>query len=96
LLKNISEALRLMGVNDVEIKKRIIQATPAHSAVLGWRSMDELFGKGQLTREEPFDGAAAHETVLLCYSSGTTSKSKGVEASAYIWSLITAEDLICP
>ncbi|KAF8517346.1 AMP binding protein [Gautieria morchelliformis] len=81
LLNNTSEALRLMGVSDVEIKERIIQAAPAHSAVPGWRSMDELFGKGQLTREEPFDGAAAHETVLLCYSSGTTSKSKGVELS---------------
>lgn len=71
-----------MDVDDAEAKKRIIQATPAGMSIPGWRCVDDLLGKGQLDREEPFDGAAAHETAFLCYSSGTTSKSKGVEVSA--------------
>ncbi|KAF8525315.1 hypothetical protein JB92DRAFT_3087310 [Gautieria morchelliformis] len=79
-----------MGVSDTEAKNRIIQAAPAGSAIPGWRFMDEFLGKGQLTKQEPFDGVAAHETALLCYSSGTTSKSRGVEAtsclSCVLWS----------
>ena len=73
-----------MNVSDAEAKKRIIQAVSVGSAVPGWRCMNDLLGRGQLDSEEPFDSATAHETVFLCYSSGTTSKSKGVEVSAHI------------
>ena len=41
--------------------------------------MSELMSKGGLEREERFDGERAGETALLCYSSGTTGKPKGVE-----------------
>ena len=78
-----------MNVNDVEAKERMIQAAPGGSAFSGWRCMDELLGRGQLESEEPFDGAAAYKTVLLCYSSGTTSKSKGVEVSSHVHLILT-------
>lgn len=82
LLNNAVETLKLMKVNDVDIRKRIILAGPpsSYSGIeKGWLHFAELLGKGQLEKEEPFDDEATNETVLLCYSSGTTSKSKGVE-----------------
>ncbi|KAK0441851.1 AMP binding protein [Armillaria borealis] len=43
--------------------------------------MEDLLGIGSLEEEEKFDGERAHETALLCYSSGTTGKPKGVETT---------------
>ncbi|KAK0239832.1 AMP binding protein [Armillaria nabsnona] len=43
--------------------------------------MEDLLGIGSLEEEEKFDGDRAHETALLCYSSGTTGKPKGVETT---------------
>ncbi|KAK0463817.1 AMP binding protein [Desarmillaria tabescens] len=43
--------------------------------------MEDLLGIGSLEGEEKFDGKRAHETALLCYSSGTTGKPKGVETT---------------
>jgi 4-coumarate--CoA ligase len=40
---------------------------------------DSLLRGGKLQEEEKFDGDLADETVYLCYSSGTTGLSKGVE-----------------
>jgi hypothetical protein len=36
--------------------------------------MEELLQVGVLKQEELFDGDQAHETAMLCYSSGTTGK----------------------
>ncbi|KAF7319145.1 AMP binding protein [Mycena chlorophos] len=41
----------------------------------------DLLALGTLEKEESFDGVADKETVLLCYSSGTTGKPKGVETT---------------
>ncbi|KAK0503575.1 AMP binding protein [Armillaria luteobubalina] len=43
--------------------------------------MEDLLGFGSLEEEEKFDGERALETALLCYSSGTTGKPKGVETT---------------
>lgn len=79
-----------MNVSEADIKRRIILAGPPSSyasVVEGeWRRMDDLLGQGQLEKEESFDGDAAHETVFLCYSSGTTSRSKGVEVRLQFYS----------
>ena len=72
-----------MKVSDADIKKRIILAgmpsQTADSKFKDYKRYDELLGKGQLEKEENFDGPASHDTLMICYSSGTTSKSKGVE-----------------
>jgi long-subunit acyl-CoA synthetase (AMP-forming) len=74
-----------MKISEPEIKKRIILIGPPASLARvqysGWKRYDDLLGKGQLKKEEAFEAGASHETALLCYSSGTTSKSKGVEVS---------------
>jgi 4-coumarate--CoA ligase len=41
--------------------------------------IEDLLRVGTLKEEAKFDGPLANETVLLCYSSGTTGKPKGVE-----------------
>ncbi|KAJ7432182.1 AMP binding protein [Mycena galericulata] len=43
--------------------------------------LGDLLSRGALAEEEKFEGSAAHETVYLCYSSGTTGKPKGVETT---------------
>ncbi|KAL5527262.1 hypothetical protein ACEPAG_6053 [Sanghuangporus baumii] len=47
----------------------------------GFNQMEDLLGAGRLENEERFDGPLANETALLCYSSGTTGKPKGVETT---------------
>ncbi|KAJ7912038.1 AMP binding protein [Mycena leptocephala] len=47
----------------------------------GMLTLHDLLVRGKLEREEQFNGALARETVYLCYSSGTTGKPKGVEAT---------------
>ncbi|KAJ8514441.1 hypothetical protein ONZ45_g7997 [Pleurotus djamor] len=47
----------------------------------GLLTLDVLFKMGTLQSEERFDGPDAQETALLCYSSGTTGKPKGVMTS---------------
>ncbi|KAF8586536.1 AMP binding protein [Ramaria rubella] len=83
LLETVRESMKQMKVSDAEVKKRIFLMGPMVAGLEGWQRADDLLGKGQLEKEEPSEGQAAHETVLLCYSSGTTSKPKGVELSHY-------------
>lgn len=42
---------------------------------------EDLSTRGNLPKEEPFDGQLSNETALLCYSSGTSGKPKGVEVN---------------
>lgn len=70
-------------------------AVPVHPDLSGLLKVADLLNMGSLEDEEKFDGQLAHETVYLCYSSGsclafvkyenlffnlgTTGKPKGVE-----------------
>ncbi|KAF7378255.1 4-coumarate--CoA ligase-like 7 [Mycena sanguinolenta] len=42
----------------------------------GLVTLFDLLLLGKLEKEEQFEGASAHETVFICYSSGTTGKPK--------------------
>ena len=44
---------------------------------------EDLSTRGILPKEEPFDGQLSNETALLCYSSGTSGKPKGVEVNLF-------------
>ncbi|KAF8622704.1 hypothetical protein AX15_006795 [Amanita polypyramis BW_CC] len=56
--------------------------------------MEDLLKLGTLTEEEKFDGRLAHETVYICYSSGTMGKPKGVETTHQ--NLTTVLDIVFP
>ncbi|ELU40892.1 AMP binding protein [Rhizoctonia solani AG-1 IA] len=54
---------------------------PTPKGAGGYKQLDSLLVSGKLNEEEKFDGELSDETVYLCYSSGTTGLSKGVETS---------------
>lgn len=84
--------LRELGVSEEEVARRVIilgkslrwadgpDAT-INSEASELPRWETLLGLGSLEREENFDGPLAQETALLCYSSGTTGKPKGVETT---------------
>jgi acyl-CoA synthetase (AMP-forming)/AMP-acid ligase II len=70
------------GGNGAEVARKV--------RVLG---LSDLLGHGALPEEEKFSGPQAGETLLLCYSSGTTGKPKGVEVCCSIF-LSNLADLV--
>ncbi|KAF8908005.1 AMP binding protein [Mucidula mucida] len=52
--------------------------SPASASLI---RLEDLLSLGSLQKEELFDGRDAHATAVLCYSSGTTGKPKGVETT---------------
>jgi acyl-coenzyme A synthetase/AMP-(fatty) acid ligase len=76
-----------IGLSKAEADKRIVvlgsdlrwaggPAATSRPEAAGLLSLEELFSRGTLEKEETFEGAAVHETVYLCYSSGTTGNPK--------------------
>lgn len=96
LVPSVLTMLEANGVNKEEARKRIIVmgVGDKHANAKGFIHMDDLLGKGVLSAAERFDGPLSDETVLICYSSGTTGKPKGVEViSASPYTLISHSDL---
>ncbi|KAJ6478797.1 AMP binding protein [Mycena vitilis] len=92
-----------LGVAKADADKRILvldndlrwaggtAAKPSPEAV-GLLTLEDLLARRTLQKEESFEGAAANETVFLCYSSGTTGKPKGVETTHQ--NMTTQADLV--
>ncbi|KAJ7136077.1 AMP binding protein [Mycena epipterygia] len=81
-----------LGITKEEANKRTVVLSrdlrwaggpgAARSAdAVGLLKMEDLLSRGTMEHEEKFEGSQAHETVYLCYSSGTTGKPKGVETT---------------
>ncbi|KAH9956171.1 AMP binding protein [Russula dissimulans] len=75
-----------IGVSEDEARRRLVVLDFGGNAAeiarkVGVLSLDDLLGHGALREEEKFVGSQANETLLLCYSSGTTGKPKGVETT---------------
>ena len=83
LLPSVLEMFKLLDIDLTEAQRRIIVADwgAIPLSVQGYICMSDLLGKGTLQQEESFSGELAQDTALLCYSSGTTGKPKGVEVS---------------
>ncbi|KAF8345975.1 AMP binding protein [Amanita rubescens] len=86
------ETLQNLGLTDDQADRKIVvlgssldwaggPAAPRKAEAAGLLHMEDLLKLGSLTEGERFDGRLAHETVYLCYSSGTTGKPKGVETT---------------
>jgi 4-coumarate--CoA ligase len=84
------EMFKGLGLTQADAEKRVILLTkslawaggPSTSEnTNGLVTFEQLLSLGVLQEEERFDGQAAQETVLLCYSSGTSGQPKGVETT---------------
>lgn len=57
---------------------------------------EDLSARGVLSKEESFDGQLSNQTALLCYSSGTTGKPKGVEVNPTLYAVSAgSESILC-
>ncbi|KAH8087865.1 AMP binding protein [Cristinia sonorae] len=86
LLPVVQDMFRAAGLSEAETRQRIVLADWGSYEGSGGLSsqfitMTKLLGGGKLATEEKFPGKQSSETVLLCYSSGTTGKPKGVETT---------------
>jgi acyl-CoA synthetase (AMP-forming)/AMP-acid ligase II len=86
-LPTVTAALKQLNLDETHAKRRVIimddNGETRKLKSEGWIILDDLCSGGKLEEEENFDGELANETVLLCYSSGTTGLSKGVETTHY-------------
>lgn len=101
----VQETLRGLGFPDDQANKMIIvlgntlewaggPPAPRSTDASGLLYMDDLLKLGILSEEEKFEGNLSHETVFLCYSSGTTGKPKGVETTHR--NILAVLDLVMP
>ncbi|KAI0262550.1 hypothetical protein BC834DRAFT_828774 [Gloeopeniophorella convolvens] len=75
-----------IGVSDDEARQRLVVLDfggngKEVAGKAGLLALEDLLGLGALPEEEKFVGSQANETIVLCYSSGTTGKPKGVETT---------------
>ncbi|KAJ7721954.1 AMP binding protein [Mycena maculata] len=91
-LKIVEAMFSELGIRKEEADKRLVVLGPdlrwaggpgaaASPGALGLLTMEGLLSQGALKEEEKFEGSQAHETVYLCYSSGTTGKPKAIETT---------------
>ena len=77
-----------IGLSEDEARRRLVVLDFGGNGTeiarkMGVLALDDLLGHGALWEEEKFAGSQANETLLLCYSSGTTGKPKGVEVCCF-------------
>ncbi|CEL60419.1 hypothetical protein RSOLAG1IB_09625 [Rhizoctonia solani AG-1 IB] len=84
LLGTLFQAFEILKVPAKEAQKRVVIMTYGSTPTKGtekYTQLDSLLHSGKFDKEERFDGELSNETVYLCYSSGTTGLSKGVETT---------------
>jgi 4-coumarate--CoA ligase len=89
---------KIIGVSDDEARSRLVVLDNYGNGSdaarkFGLLELRDLLGHGELPEEEKFAGSHADETLLLCYSSGTTGKPKGVEVRSIRFLLPTCRPI---
>ena len=88
----MAQMFKELGLSPSDAQKRIIvlpndlswaggPSAPTPKAAKGLLQLGDLLKLGTMPEEEKFNNHLSHETVYLCYSSGTTGKPKGVEVT---------------
>ena len=103
LVPVVKDALKSLGCSESEIYSRVVVMTthwltgapdPISAGSINLVRLEAFFGRGELPNEVSFDGERSNETLYLCYSSGTTGKSKGVETTHY--NLVSLIEILKP
>jgi 4-coumarate--CoA ligase len=81
LLPVARAALAALGLSDADARARLVVLDLNKYEHEGLVALGALIDGGELVCEEAFEGQEAHATAVMCYSSGTTGKPKGVEVS---------------
>lgn len=86
LVPVVLSMFKIIGVSEDDARRRLvvldIYGNGSETArKFGLLELGDLLGHGALPEEEKFTGPQVDETLLLCYSSGTTGKPKGVETT---------------
>ena len=80
------DMFKLLKISPEDVLSKMIVYSDGETAQLpkGFKFIDyeDLSTRGILSKEETFDGKLSNETALLCYSSGTSGKPKGVEVTS--------------
>ncbi len=84
LVPVVLSMFKIVGVSEDEARSRLVVLDlygngSEIARKFGLLELADLLGRGALPQEEKFTGFQVDETQLLCYSSGTTGKPKGVE-----------------
>jgi 4-coumarate--CoA ligase len=87
LVHTALDMFKLLDLSPADALSRMIVYSDGESSQLPKNvkvtRYEDLSTRGILPKEEPFDGQLSNETALLCYSSGTSGKPKGVEVNPY-------------
>ncbi|KAH9988027.1 AMP binding protein [Russula vinacea] len=86
LVPTVFSMFKHIGLSEDEARRRLVvldlDGRGAEIArEVGVLGLADLLGHGSLSEEEKVVGSQADESQLLCYSSGTTGKPKGVETT---------------
>lgn len=85
LVHTAFDMFKLLNFSPEDVLSKMIVYSDGETSQLpkGFKliSYEDLSTRGILPQEETFDGQLSNETALLCYSSGTSGKPKGVEVN---------------
>ncbi|VDC00331.1 unnamed protein product [Peniophora sp. CBMAI 1063] len=81
LLPVAQKMFESIGVSKKDAEARMVLMDLDSTGANGIRGLKSLITGKALSQEEPFDGKRSHETAVVCYSSGTTGRPKGVETT---------------
>lgn len=83
LVPNVLKMFELLDVDLTEARRKIVVMDwfpgEAQKGPSDFVCMTDLLGKESLKEEEKISSEQTLDTIILCYSSGTTGKPKGVE-----------------
>ena len=83
LVDNLTNALKLEGAPTIPVSRIILLCQPSSRppSLKRYQCIEELWDEP--IRHQSVSKGEEHETTVLCYSSGTTGRAKGVETTHY-------------
>ena len=94
LLPVAQKMFESIGVSKKDAAARMVIMDLDSTGADGIRGLKTLITGKALAKEEPFEGKRSHETAVVCYSSGTTGRPKGVEVSSILLQVVAISTVL--